>query len=1026
MPRSVRAAVELTRVANAVAAANGNVDATVHRRAAPQDRASQDESDLKRPAAVSTSKKTSLAGGRAKRKGAGQKGKSKKGGSRSRSRSRSPVPPGSADEDEFYYPEMPSSSAASDVDGGGGTGSGAVDLSTVDLTREADLTLFVRSAHRTVLTRRTGRRSDVLRAALAEGRDAVLGRARDARWMRVQANDDDMAVPDDSGEAGAGYEIRWTEGGRVFPRLPSNGCGAARSGLDPVLCGPCGAGSAPPPAAAASSASDDGSDGPAPSDEAVSVTFYSPRSAHARIRPPPSHTHTANPPVYLEGTHKPLPPSTTTVFLKTHYATEDEKELAYVPYFGDDDKEDVVTELYDTKLRERMVEFGTEIVERETNSTIDEVLEELVNRGLKDEDEREDGGGGSGKAQSGEEEEKKEDPATPKKKAAARTAEGERGSPERPIEVHNTSSSSDSENGTSQHDVFVRVLRRLADLMSVRAERIHERYRTKFGSRGGDKGSGGGKSEAGAGAPASPAGSAAPGTPLTPRTPGSPRTPTSRKKPATPTAIRKNTSTDVPIPYVDLMDSYRNLFCRRCFTYDCNMHGNLAKPDADLQAELAVLKEEEGHWAEVDQLPDLEASKKAKLAAAVAAASSAAGSAKENGVASSPAGRKRPRSGSSASSPSSPGQKRKSPKRGFGKRAHRHAAASPEKEQAEALTPLQKSICDRAFTVFRGDVAKVAVALGAPADAVAAYVREEGVRLKAPEHVAKSMVSEFQRRKKKGKGTDGRSMKNYNLTWLKRVQKAEIHPAFIPCDHSEPCDDSTCSCVRNAFFCTKHCVWGSKSRNYFRGCSCKAGQCRTKSCACFAAKRECDPDLCRTCGACSDPPNRPATTRQRCRNDNIGMRRHGHLLLAESTFQDAGWGVYTKHALKKGDFVHEYVGEVISQEEAERRGKVYDKINRSYLFNLSSDYVVDASRKGNKTKFANHSSKPNCDTRMVSVNGDIRIGLFAKYDIEAQSELFFDYRYDVGMDNDLIIKPGKTVDWMKDPKMANKISKKYA
>lgn len=85
--------------------------------------------------------------------------------------------------------------------------------------------------------------------------------------------------------------------------------------------------------------------------------------------------------------------------------------------------------------------------------------------------------------------------------------------------------------------------------------------------------------------------------------------------------------------------------------------------------------------------------------------------------------------------------------------------------------------------------------------------------------------------------------------------------------------------------------------------------------------------------------------------------------------------------------MHEYVGEVISQEEAERRGMIYDKMNMSYLFNLSSDLVVDASRKGNKMRFVNHSDKPNCEIKMTWVNGDIRIGLFASCDIDAQTEV---------------------------------------
>jgi histone-lysine N-methyltransferase EZH2 len=57
------------------------------------------------------------------------------------------------------------------------------------------------------------------------------------------------------------------------------------------------------------------------------------------------------------------------------------------------------------------------------------------------------------------------------------------------------------------------------------------------------------------------------------------------------------------------------------------------------------------------------------------------------------------------------------------------------------------------------------------------------------------------------------------------------------------------------------------------------------------------------------------------------MRRHAHTLIAQSDINGAGFGLFTKKSLKKGDFVIEYVGEQISQEEAERRGVIYDKMN---------------------------------------------------------------------------------------------------
>ena len=78
------------------------------------------------------------------------------------------------------------------------------------------------------------------------------------------------------------------------------------------------------------------------------------------------------------------------------------------------------------------------------------------------------------------------------------------------------------------------------------------------------------------------------------------------------------------------------------------------------------------------------------------------------------------------------------------------------------------------------------------------------------------------------------------------------------------------------------------------------------------------------------------------------------------TSNERGWGVKTIEAIKPKTFVTEYVGEVIVNLEAEKRGKLYDAAGQTYLFDLDFEdenaaFTIDAAKFGNISHFFNHS-----------------------------------------------------------------------
>ncbi|KAG8190300.1 hypothetical protein JTE90_012588 [Oedothorax gibbosus] len=109
-----------------------------------------------------------------------------------------------------------------------------------------------------------------------------------------------------------------------------------------------------------------------------------------------------------------------------------------------------------------------------------------------------------------------------------------------------------------------------------------------------------------------------------------------------------------------------------------------------------------------------------------------------------------------------------------------------------------------------------------------------------------------------------------------------------------------------------------------------------------------------------------------------------------------GWGLKLMEDIKKGTFIAEYCGDLIDEEEMNRRIQQKQLVGDTnfYFCTLDANRIIDAGPKGCISRFMNHSCDPNCETQKWMVLGDARVGIFAKKDLKSGAELTFDYQMD--------------------------------
>lgn len=133
---------------------------------------------------------------------------------------------------------------------------------------------------------------------------------------------------------------------------------------------------------------------------------------------------------------------------------------------------------------------------------------------------------------------------------------------------------------------------------------------------------------------------------------------------------------------------------------------------------------------------------------------------------------------------------------------------------------------------------------------------------------------------------------------------------------------------------------------------------------------------------------------QDCQNQRFQKRQYASVDVIKT--EKKGFGLCASKNVAHGTFIYEYVGDVIDEGVFQKRIKTYEErgIKHFYFMMLQKGEFIDATMKGNLARFCNHSCNPNAYVDKWVVGDRLRMGIFAKRDIQQGEEITFDYNVD--------------------------------